>query len=146
MRAFFSTMEAYFRLMVSNSRSSETEELNGANITDLDEAFRSVAFIESRFNSVKQSHGSASGLFGISFLLNLEGLLYVNSFLIISYSSKLKIPSVPSSAASCIHGCWRTCFMVSLLIGSGSNKALRRFFAYSEISSFKLYLADKISL
>lgn len=58
-----------------NSLSSETEELNGANITDFDDAFLKVAFIESRLSSVKQSHGSASGLLGNSFLLNLEGLL-----------------------------------------------------------------------
>ena len=61
--------------MVSNSRSSETEELKGARITDLVESFLSVAFIESRFSSVKQSHGSASGFTGTSFLLNREGLL-----------------------------------------------------------------------
>ena len=61
MSAFFSTMGAYPLLIVSNSLSSLTDELNGASMTDLVEALRRVAFMESRFSSVKQSQGSASG-------------------------------------------------------------------------------------
>jgi hypothetical protein len=47
--------------------------LKGASMTDLDEAFRRVWFIESRFSSVKQSQGSSAPT--ASFLLNLEGSL-----------------------------------------------------------------------
>jgi hypothetical protein len=63
--------------------------LKGASMTDLEEAFRRVWFIESRFSSVKQSHGSSAPT--ASFLLNLEGSLYVNSDLITSCSSAWKI-------------------------------------------------------
>ena len=133
-------------MIVSNSRSSETDELKGARMTDFEEAFLRVAFIESRFSSVKQSQGSSSGLLTTSFLLNLLGLLYVNSFLMTSYSSSLKMTKVPSSGASDIQGCYNTCLIVSLLIGSGSRRALRRFLAGSLISSFRLYFAVKISL
>ena len=47
--------------------------LKGARITDLDDAFLKVWFIESKLSSVKQSHGSSSPT--ASFLLNLDGSL-----------------------------------------------------------------------
>lgn len=55
---FLSIIGAYLLFTVSNSLSSDTDELNGARITDLVEAFRRVAFIESKLSSVKQSQGS----------------------------------------------------------------------------------------
>jgi hypothetical protein len=47
--------------------------LKGARMTDFDDAFLKVWFIESKLSSVKQSHGSSSPT--ASFLLNLEGSL-----------------------------------------------------------------------
>ncbi len=68
--------------------------LKGAKMTDLEEALRRVWFIESKFSSVKQSQGSSSPT--TSFLLNLDGSLYVNSERITSCSSAWKISELGS--------------------------------------------------
>lgn len=70
----FCSIGAIFKALMKNWSTSDIVELKGAKMRDLELLFLNISFIESRFSSVKQSHGSSSR-WTCSFLLNRCGLL-----------------------------------------------------------------------